>query len=69
MKTVSVDKGVAFGKGELTFIAGPCVIESRAMALDLAAKLSAISTSEAEASFWKKIAVPSLKLSVYFVAM
>ncbi len=42
MKTVSVDKGVAFGKGELTFIAGPCVIESRAMALDLAAKLSAM---------------------------
>ena len=42
MKTVLVDKGVAFGGGKLVFIAGPCVIESRRMALDLAARLSAI---------------------------
>ena len=42
MKTVLVDKGVAFGGGKLVFIAGPCVIESRQMALDLAARLSAI---------------------------
>ena len=43
MKTVKVDKGVNFGDGELTFIAGPCVIESRAMALDLAKRLTALS--------------------------
>ena len=42
MKKVLVDKGVAFGDGSLTFIAGPCVIESRAMALDLAARLTAL---------------------------
>lgn len=39
---VAVDKGIAFGGGELVFIAGPCVIESRAMALDLARKLVAL---------------------------
>ena len=39
MGKVSVDKGVAFGGGGLVFIAGPCVIESRAMALDLARRL------------------------------
>ena len=43
MKTVAVDKGVAFGGRELAFIAGPCVIESREMALDLAKKLTALS--------------------------
>ena len=44
MKTrkIDVDKGVAFGDGTLTFIAGPCVIESRKMALDLAERLSAL---------------------------
>jgi len=42
MKTVSVDKGVRFGGGGLTFIAGPCVIESREMALDLAKRLTAL---------------------------
>lgn len=42
MRKVSVDKGVIFGDGRLTFIAGPCVIESRAMALDLARRLAAI---------------------------
>jgi len=42
MRKVIVDKGVAFGGGSLTFIAGPCVIESREMALDLARRLSAI---------------------------
>ena len=40
MKKVDVDKGVAFGNGGLVFIAGPCVIESRAMALDLAERLT-----------------------------
>ena len=40
MRKVVVDKGVAFGDGSLVFIAGPCVIESRAMALDLADRLS-----------------------------
>ena len=43
MKVVEVDKGVNFGDGRLTFIAGPCVIESRAMALDLAKRLTALS--------------------------
>jgi 2-dehydro-3-deoxyphosphooctonate aldolase (KDO 8-P synthase) len=42
MKKVTVDKGVSFGGGKLVFIAGPCVMESRAMTLDLAAKLSAL---------------------------
>ena len=42
MGIVKVDKGVAFGNGRLVFIAGPCVIESRAMALDLARRLSAL---------------------------
>ena len=40
MRIVRVDKGVAFGNGKLTFIAGPCVIESRQMALDLARRLA-----------------------------
>ena len=40
IKKISVDKGVVFGDGGLTFIAGPCVIESRAMALDLAERLT-----------------------------
>ena len=40
MRKVVVDKGVAFGGGDLVFIAGPCVIESRIMALDLADRLS-----------------------------
>ena len=42
MRIVKVDKGVSFGGGGLTFIAGPCVIESRQMALDLARRLSAL---------------------------
>ena len=42
MRKVSVDKGVVFGDGSLVFIAGPCVIESRAMALDLARRLSSL---------------------------
>ena len=42
VKKIAVDKGVVFGDGGLTFIAGPCVIESRAMALDLAKRLSAL---------------------------
>ena len=40
VRKVEVDKGVAFGGGRLVFIAGPCVIESRAMAVDLARRLS-----------------------------
>jgi len=40
MRKVVVDKGVAFGDGRLTFIAGPCVIESRAMAFGLAERLT-----------------------------
>ena len=43
MKNVIVDKGVSFGRGPLAFIAGPCVIESREMALDLAKRLTALS--------------------------
>ena len=42
MKKIAVDKGVAFGDGRLAFIAGPCVIESREMALELARRLSAL---------------------------
>ena len=42
MKKIKVDKGVSFGDGQLTFIAGPCVIESREMALDLARRLTAL---------------------------
>ena len=42
MRKISVDKGVAFGDGRLTFIAGPCVIESRAMALSIARKLTSL---------------------------
>ena len=42
MRKVVVDKGVVIGGGSLAFIAGPCVIESRRMAMDLAAKLSAL---------------------------
>ena len=38
-KKFEVDRGITFGDGDLTFIAGPCVIESRKMALDLAARL------------------------------
>ena len=41
VRKIDVDKGVAFGDGRLAFIAGPCVIESRAMAVDLARRLSA----------------------------
>ena len=40
VRRVEVDKGVAFGGDRLVFIAGPCVIESRAMAIDLARRLS-----------------------------
>ena len=39
VRCVEVDRGVAFGDGSLTFVAGPCVIESRKMAFDLAARL------------------------------
>lgn len=40
MRSVKVDKGVKIGSGKLCFIAGPCVIESRRMALDLASRLT-----------------------------
>ena len=39
VRKIDVDRGVSFGTGALTFIAGPCVIESRKMALDLAQRL------------------------------
>lgn len=39
MRKVTVDKGVVFGGDDLVFIAGPCVIESRQMAIGLAGKL------------------------------
>ncbi len=42
MKKITIDKGVAIGGGSLTFIAGPCVIESRQMAFDLAKRLTAL---------------------------
>ena len=42
MKSIKVDKGVTFGDGRLTVIAGPCVIESREMALELARRLSSV---------------------------
>jgi len=42
VKTIPVDKGVAFGSGSLVFIAGPCVIESRQCAVDLARRLSSL---------------------------
>ena len=42
MRKIDVDKGVVFGDGSLAFIAGPCVIESRRMAVDLAGALSKI---------------------------
>ena len=42
VRKIDVDRGVAFGDGSLTFIAGPCVIESRKMAFDLAARLVAV---------------------------
>lgn len=42
MKSIKVDKDVKIGTGKLCFIAGPCVIESRIMALDLASKLTGI---------------------------
>lgn len=40
MRKVVVDKDVIFGSGSPVFIAGPCVIESRKMALNLAEKLT-----------------------------
>ena len=40
MRKVKVDKGVTFGDGRLAFVAGPCVIESREMALELGEKLT-----------------------------
>ena len=45
VKTVTVG-GVRFGGGALALIAGPCVIESRTMALDLAARLAALARRE-----------------------
>lgn len=44
MRKVAVDKGVVWGDGGLAFVAGPCVIESRAMALGLARRLKALAT-------------------------
>lgn len=44
VRKIDVDRGVTIGNGGLTFIAGPCVIESRRMALDLAARLSSLAS-------------------------
>ena len=45
VRKIEVDKGVAFGGNRLVFIAGPCVIESRAMAVGLARRLKALSVA------------------------
>ena len=45
VRTVTVG-GVRFGGGALALMAGPCVIESRTMALDLAARLAALARRE-----------------------
>ena len=45
VKTVTAG-GVRFGGRSLALIAGPCVIESREMALDLAARLAALARRE-----------------------
>ena len=45
MRKVKVDGDVVFGGKNLVFIAGPCVIESRDMALDLGKRLSALARS------------------------
>ena len=42
MRIVKVDKGVAFGNGGLTFIAGPCVIESEQLLNTVAERIVAI---------------------------
>ncbi len=44
VRKIDVDRGVTIGNGGLTLIAGPCVIESRKMALDLAARLSSLAS-------------------------
>ena len=53
MRKIEVDKGVAFGDGRLVFIAGPCVIESRAMALDLARRLTTLAAELKAAYIFK----------------
>lgn len=53
VKKIDVDRGVTIGNGGLTFIAGPCVIESRKMALDLAARLSALASELGVAYIFK----------------
>ena len=53
VRKIDVDRGVTFGNGGLTFIAGPCVIESRKMALDLAARLSALASKLGVAYIFK----------------
>ena len=45
VRKVPVDRGVEFGNGKLVFIAGPCVIESRKMALDIAKKLKSLAAA------------------------
>lgn len=42
MRKVRIDEGTAIGGGKLAFIAGPCVIESREMAIGLARRLCAL---------------------------
>ena len=53
VRKIDVDRGVTIGNGGLTFIAGPCVIESRKMALDLAARLSALASKLGVAYIFK----------------
>ena len=65
MKKIAVDKGVSFGGGELTFIAGPCVIESRAMAMDLAKRLSALARKLGMSSLKGHRSVGGLRASIY----
>ena len=53
VRKIDVDRGVSFGTGALTFIAGPCVIESRKMALDLAQRLVDVASALGVAYIFK----------------
>ena len=53
VRKIDVDRGVSFGTGALTFIAGPCVIESRKMALDLAQRLVDVASTLGVAYIFK----------------
>ena len=51
VRKIAVDREVVLGGGDLVFIAGPCVIESRKMALDLARRLSALAAKLKEQGY------------------